>query len=55
MESASWAVALIAGAGIVISALVYGALLNRRCNLVVKPTKEERADELAIRRELFHE
>lgn len=55
MYSATWALALLGGLGFVISALVYGALLNRRCNLVVKPTKEERADELAVRRELFHE
>jgi hypothetical protein len=55
MQSATWAIALLGGAGFVISALVYGALVNRRCDLVVKPTKEERAEELAMRRELLHE
>jgi hypothetical protein len=55
MQSATWAIALLGGAGFVISALVYGALINRRCDLIMKPTKQEKADERAIRTELLHE
>ena len=55
MQSATWALALLGGAGVVISALVYGALINRRCDFVLKPTEQEKADEMAMRRELLHE
>jgi hypothetical protein len=49
MHSANWALALLGGLGIVISALVYGALINRRSDFVMKPTKQENAEEMAIR------
>jgi hypothetical protein len=55
MHSANWALALLGGLGIVISALVYGALINRRSDFVMKPTKQEKADEMVIRRELLRE
>jgi hypothetical protein len=55
MHSAPWALALLGGAGFIISALVYGALINRRCDLVMQPTKQERADEIAMRKELVHD
>jgi hypothetical protein len=55
MHSATWAIALLGGLGIVISALVYGALVNRRCDLLSKSTKQEKADEMAMRRDVLHE
>lgn len=55
MDSATWALALLGGAGIVISAVVYGALINRRCDFVMKPTKQEKADELSMRSELLRD
>lgn len=55
MLSAIWALALIGGATFVVAALVYGALTNRRCDLIMEPSKQEKADELAMRKEWLSE
>jgi hypothetical protein len=55
MHSVTWALTLFGGLGIVLSALVYGALINRRCDFLMKPTKRERADERSMRSELLRE
>jgi heme/copper-type cytochrome/quinol oxidase subunit 2 len=57
MTSATWALALIGVAAIVISALVYGAILNRRFNRNrdAKPIKQDTPYEKFWRKETFRD
>lgn len=52
MDYATWILALLIGATIVGSALAYGVLSNRQCDAQLRPTKQDRIDEMSWRKEL---
>lgn len=50
---ATWMLALLVGATIVGSALAYGVFSNRQCNAQMRPTKQDKLDEMSWRKELL--
>jgi hypothetical protein len=50
---ATWMLALLVGATIVGSALAYGVFTNRQCNAQMRPTKQDKLDEMSWRKELL--
>ncbi len=55
MDYATWMFALLVGTTIIGSAIAYGIFTNRRCNSEMKPTRQDRIDEMTWRRELLGE
>jgi hypothetical protein len=52
MDYATWVLALLIGATIVGSMLAYGGLSNRQYHARLRPTKQDRMDEMSWRKEL---
>ncbi|WP_341487261.1 hypothetical protein [Pararhizobium sp. A13] len=50
---ATWMLALLIGATIIGSSLAYGVFINRQCNAQMRPTKQDRIDEMSWREELL--
>jgi hypothetical protein len=46
MDYGTWILALLMGATIVGSALAYGVLSNRQCDAQLRPTKQDRIDDV---------
>lgn len=55
MEYATWMFALLVGTTIIGSAIAYGIFSNRRCNSEIRPTKQDRIDEMTWRKEVLDE
>jgi hypothetical protein len=53
MDHLTWMFALLIGTTIIGSAIAYGILSNRRCNSEMKPTRQDRIDELAWQKEVL--
>ncbi|CAN7586702.1 hypothetical protein LJR235_004200 [Pararhizobium sp. LjRoot235] len=55
MDYATWMFALLVGTTVIGSAIAYGVFSNRRCTSEMKPTKQDKIDEMAWRKELLRE
>jgi hypothetical protein len=52
MDYSTW-IPLLIGAAIVGSGLAYGVFSNRQCDAQMRPTKQDRIDEMSWRKELL--
>lgn len=55
MDYATWMFELLVGTTVIGAAIAYGVFSNRRCTSDLKPTMQDKIDEMAWRKELLRE
>lgn len=55
MDNTIWMFALLVGTTIIGSAIAYGIFSNRQCNSEMKPTKQDKIDEMSWREDFLRE